>query len=208
MGLLNKIEIQINELKQTFDKITPERKKLLLKFSRYIQDKISMDKEINLVFICTHNSRRSFMSQIWCQAAAEYYSIPNVKCYSGGTEATAFNPRAVSSVQNTGFEVEKQDESDNPLYLVSYSDSEDPLKCFSKVYNHPFNPQTEFAAIMTCSHADENCPVIFGAEARFPINYEDPKIFDDTQLEELKYQERFKEIGRELLYSFQNVLDL
>ncbi|MDZ7763692.1 MAG: hypothetical protein U5K00_04605 [Melioribacteraceae bacterium] len=145
--------------------------------------------------MCTHNSRRSHISQIWAQTAAEYYNIPNVKCYSGGTEATAFNPRAVNAMTKAGFKIEKKDNSDNPVYLVYYSDEKEPVKCFSKVYSDEFNPQKDFAAIMTCSDADENCPVVFGAEARFPIRYDDPKEFDGTELEEEKYDERVEQIG-------------
>jgi len=142
------------------------------------------------------------MAQIWAQTAAEYFGIPNISCYSGGTEATAFNPRALKAVREFGFEVTQLDESDNPIYLVKYSESKEPLKCFSKVYSDDFNPQKDFIAIMTCSDADENCPVVFGAEERFPIRYNDPKEFDDTELESMKYIERFEQIGSEMLYAF------
>lgn len=140
--------------------------------------KIKSDKSINLIFICTHNSRRSTMSQIWAQTASEYFGIPNVNCYSGGTEATAFNPRAVNAVKRAGFKVEQIDETDNPVYLVYFSHKKEPIKCFSKIYSNNFNPQKDFAAIMTCSEAEANCPVVFGAEKRFPIRYADPKEFD------------------------------
>lgn len=202
MAVFKNIIDKINEIDKQFDQINNERKELLNSFAEYILRKIKDGKEINLTFICTHNSRRSHISQIWAQAAAKYFGVKNVKCYSGGTEATAFNPRAVKAMEKAGFKVEKQDNSDNPLYLVYYSDEEEPLKCFSKVYNDPFNPQKEFAAIMTCSDADENCPVVFGAEKRFPIRYEDPKAFDGTDKEEEKYDERVEQIGREMLFSF------
>ena len=145
------------------------------------------------------------MSQIWAQTAAEYFNIPNIHCYSGGTEATAFNPRAVNAVKKAGFIVNQMDETENPLYLVYYSIDKPPIKCFSKVYSDKFNPQKDFAAIMTCSDADANCPVVFGSEARFPIRYDDPKEFDNTELEELKYDERFKQIGREMIYVFSKI---
>lgn len=196
---------KINTLKNSFNSIPEERKKLLNEFSEYITNKLRDGKEVNLVFICTHNSRRSHISQIWAQTAAEYYGIPNIKCYSGGTEATTFNPRAVKSLQKAGFEIEKKDDSDNPVYFVYYSDEGVPVECFSKVYSDEYNPQKDFAAIMTCSDADANCPVVFGAEARFPIHYEDPKKFDGTDLEEEKYDERVEQIGREMLFLFEVV---
>ncbi len=195
----------ILKLEKRFSEINKDRNVLLNSLSEYISEKLKAGKEINLTFICTHNSRRSIMSQIWAQTAAEYYNIPNIKCYSGGTEATAFNPRAVKAVKEMGFRVEQADNSENPLYLVYYSDEQDPIKCFSKIYTDKSNPQKDFAAIMTCSDADANCPIVLGAEARFPIRYDDPKEFDGTEFEELKYRERFEQIGIEMLYTFSKV---
>ena len=205
MPLLNGIEAKINEMQLSFKLISEERKGLLKGLVKYISNNLQEGKGINLIFICTHNSRRSIMSQIWAQTAADYFHVPNIYCYSGGTEATAFNNRAVESIKRVGFRVEKRDESDNSIYLVYYSDDKKQLKCFSKVYNDPFNPQKNFAAIMTCSDADVNCPVVFGAEARFPIHYEDPKEYDDTKLEEAKYDERFEKIGIEMLFVFHKI---
>lgn len=202
MAVLKTIQNKIDELKKQFNRIDPDRKELLISFAEYISEKLKEDKKINLTFICTHNSRRSHISQIWAQVAAEYFGIKNVKCYSGGTEATAFNPRAVNAMQKAGFKIEQKDNSDNPLYLVYYSENSEPLKCFSKIYNDLFNPQKDFAAVMTCSDADENCPVVLGADKRFPIRYEDPKIFDGTDQEEEKYDERVEQIAREMLFAF------
>jgi len=58
---------------------------------------------------------------------------------------------------------------------------------------------------MTCSDADANCPLVFGAEARFPVKYNDPKEFDNTNLEIEKYTERFEQIGIEMLYTFSRI---
>jgi len=205
MAILQSIEININRLLTNTSNISDERKELLENFAKYLSEKVKKEREINLTFICTHNSRRSHMGQIWAQTAAEFFGISKIKCYSGGTEATAFNPRAVEAVKEVGFRIKKQDESINPLYLVYFSEKKEPLKCFSKVYSDPFNPNKEFAAIMTCSDADAKCPVVFGAEKRFPIKYKDPKEYDDTQLEKEKYKERFEQIGTEMLYVFKNV---
>ena len=195
----------VEQFKKRFNEIPAERKELLNLFAAHISEKVKENKNVNLTFICTHNSRRSHMSQIWAQTAAEYFNIPNVKCFSGGTEATAFNPRAVKAIRKVGFVIEQKNGSDNPIYLVHYSEEKEPLQCFSKVYDDEFNPQKDYAAIMTCSHADENCPVVFGADERFPIRYDDPKEYDDTELEEIKYLERFEQIGVEMLYLFSNI---
>ena len=63
----------------------------------------------------------------------------------------------------------------------------------------------DFGAIMTCSHADENCPFVNGAEMRMTISFDDPKDFDGTPEEAEMYKERACQIGREILYSFSQI---
>jgi len=186
-----------------FAAISSERLQLLNEMADYLLAKMKQGEEIRLNFICTHNSRRSQFSQIWAQTAAAYYGI-EVFCYSGGVEVTAFNPRAVAAIQLDGFKV-VQKEGENPVYLVFYSEEEDPIVTFSKVVEDPVNATKDFAAVMTCDHADENCPFIPGAEKRFPLRFEDPKAFDDSPLEEKMYSERSHQIGAELFYLFEKV---
>jgi arsenate reductase (thioredoxin) len=180
--------------------IPEERKDDLQILIDYVQKKIDQDQEINLNFICTHNSRRSQFSQIWGKVAAAYYGI-DINSFSGGVEVTAFNERAVESIKRLGFKVSKEGDG-NPKYLVFYADDVAPVVTFSKVYDDVANAPSGFAAIMTCSHADENCPFIPGAEVRIPIRYDDPKAFDGTDQEKEKYDERSLQIGSELLYVF------
>jgi len=185
--------------------IPEDRLAVLKPLIDYIHSKIDQGKEINLNFICTHNSRRSQFSQIWAQTAADYFGIP-AKCYSGGVEVTAFNERAVASIKRSGFDVVAQGEGEsNPIYLVSHSKDHDPIKAFSKLFDDPVNKAEQFAAVMTCSHADENCPFIPGTEQRIAVRYEDPKAFDDTPKEASKYDERSMQIAGEMFYVFSKV---
>lgn len=192
----------IESLTGSFESIPPDRKEILHQLADFIDEKARQRKKIELVFICTHNSRRSHISQIWAQAAAAYYKIPNVFSYSGGTEATAFNPRAVKAMQKAGFVITKTSSEENPVYKISFSDGANPITAFSKRFDSETNPRDGFAAIMTCSHADENCPVVSGMEKRISLPYDDPKDFDGTSQEAEKYLERVHEIGREILYAF------
>jgi arsenate reductase len=154
-----------------------------------------------LTFVCTHNSRRSHLSQIWAQVAADYYGVSGLETYSGGTEATAFNPRAVAALQRCGLKIVVDDPSlANPRYLVSTSDSSRTQVCFSKVYNESPNPTQGYCAVMTCSQADEACPVVMGCDLRMPIRYDDPKVADDTEFEAQRYDERAAQICTEMLY--------
>lgn len=203
--VLPEIEQYINESLAEFDSISEERKELLNKLAAYISGKSAAEKEINLNFICTHNSRRSHISQLWAQAASYYYEIPNVHSFSGGTEATAFNPRSVKAMKNAGFRITGNESDENPVYEVLISNDEKPLKAFSKEFSDDFNPKENFAAIMTCHSADEACPFVPDADARFPIKYEDPKVADNTPLEEAMYSERCRQISIEMLYAFSKV---
>ncbi len=185
-----------------FNSIPLERKQQLQKLSDYIQKKIYEQNKVDLIFICTHNSRRSHFAQIWAQTAAAYYKISQINCYSGGTEVTAFNPNAVKALQDAGFIITQKLEINNPHYEVKYNDTSLYIDAFSKKYADAPNPSNSFAAIMTCAHADESCPNVVGAESRFTINYEDPKIADGRADQELVYNERSMQIAAEMCYVF------
>ena len=173
--------------------------------SRYIFNKISQGKAADLNFICTHNSRRSHLGQIWLQMAAIYYDIALVVAYSGGTEETAFNPRAVAALQRAGFAVEVGT-GENPRYEISSSLGNLHLVSFSKKYDHLENPKKDFCAVMTCAEADEACPVIFGADLKVKLLYEDPKSADGTDHERTAYDERCFQIATEMFYVMKQVL--
>lgn len=185
--------------------VSNERKIILKPLIDFIQNKIDKQQEIRLNFICTHNSRRSHLSQIWAQTMAFQFKIPAVFCYSGGTEATEMFSKIGETLSNQGFQIQKLSESENPVYAVKYAENEHPIICFSKVFDDAFNPKSNFAAIMTCSSADEGCPFIAGAEKRLPIRYEDPKAFDGTELMNTKYAERSLEIASEMHYVFSQI---
>lgn len=185
--------------------ISSERRTTLQPLINYIQAKVSNGEEIRLNFICTHNSRRSHLSQVWAQAIAFHFGLKNVFSYSGGTEATALFPMAAKVLEKSGFKVTPLAEAPNPVYSIKYADNEHPVIGFSKTYDHDFNPQSGFAAIMTCSQADGNCPFIEGAEKRIPITFEDPKLFDNTPQQEEKYLERSLQIASELFYVFSRI---
>ncbi|WP_090764836.1 protein-tyrosine-phosphatase [Pedobacter soli] len=195
-------EIKHNISKLIVLPISNERKKTLNELVEYVQSKVSANMDVNINFICTHNSRRSHFSQIWAQIAATYYNIPRVFCYSGGTEATALFPKVVATLINTGFKIDKLLNTDNPIYIIKYSDSSMPIIGFSKVHDHLFNPSSEFAAVITCSQADLGCPFVAGADKRIPITYEDPKVSDNTSKQTLIYNTRSLQIASEMFYVF------
>ena len=194
------LQAYIKNLLEEGSLISKERKEVLSLLANYMAQKKMAGQPVSLNFICTHNSRRSHISQIWAATAATYYKLGGIETFSGGTEATAFNPRAVAAMERAGFQI-KNPGGSNPHYEFSFSQEAPALHCFSKTFDDPFNPKKDFAAIMTCSDADENCPFISGAEWRLSLTYEDPKEADGTPEETERYDERVRQIGREIFYA-------
>jgi arsenate reductase (thioredoxin) len=188
-----------------FDQIDGERKAELKRGADFIRERQASGKTAELVFICTHNSRRSHFSQLWAQTAALFYGLNNVATFSGGTEATACNARTVQALRRAGFSVVQSTEGGNPVYLAQMSESGKPLKLYSKVFGARENPQKGFAAILTCGDAAESCPVVNGAALRLPLLYKDPKVADNTPQEKATYDERCRQIAREMFYMMSQV---
>jgi arsenate reductase len=186
-----------------FDELNTERKSVLKELIQYIQLKKNAGKVINLNFICTHNSRRSQFSQVWAQVVASFYDI-DINSYSGGVEVTACNERTIDSLKRSGFEVFSKGDV-NPHHHVKWGHTKNELTLFSKLFDDCSNPNENFAAVMTCSHADENCPYVTGCDARIPIRYEDPKSFDDTDEETKMYDVRSKQIATEMKFVFSQI---
>jgi protein-tyrosine-phosphatase len=187
-----------------FDSIPNDRKETLREIASFVTSKLKTNEPARITFVCTHNSRRSHLGQIWATVAARAYGISGVTTYSGGTEATAFNPRAVAALERAGFELENPGGS-NPRYRVSFSTRVPALEAFSKKYDDASNPRSGFAAVMTCSEADKNCPVVRGAAVRVALPYEDPKVADGTPAEAARYDERSRQIATEMFYLFSEV---
>lgn len=193
----------VQDLLAEADQIPPSRKKELARLGDFIRTNPFGVSRLN--FICTHNSRRSHLAQIWTAVAAAYYGLSEVETYSGGTEATALNPRVVAALRRIGFQI-TSGEGPNPFYQIKFAEALLALRCWSKRFSDPANPTQDFAAIMTCSDADENCPFIPGAELRLPLTYDDPKVADDTPEESSRYDERTRQIGREVFFALGGVV--
>jgi arsenate reductase (thioredoxin) len=160
----------------------------------------------NLLFVCTHNSRRSHLAQYWAAAAACFYDIENVKTFSGGTETTALHPYTVEALKESNFEVMIVGEHPvNPQYDIILGGTLPHIEGFSKKIGDAPNPQTEFCAVMVCSEADEACPFVPGATARVSLPYIDPKVSDGTAKRKSVYHERSHEIAREMLWVFEQL---
>ena len=199
-GIIEPLRPYAYKIRSELRKVAPDRRKVLEQIAETIAYRLSLGKNAHLTFICSHNSRRSHMSQLWAQTAAYIYGLDKVYSFSGGTEATACNIRTVSALRRVGFSVVSTDESDNPTYLIQYSDERPPVRAYSKLYDAEGNPKEDFIALMCCSKADKSCPIVFGATSRYAIHYVDPRLCDDTEDEVATYKARCREIAREMFF--------
>jgi protein-tyrosine-phosphatase len=199
------LEVYIEQRLAESTEITQDRKEQLDDLSRYIKSELNSGQTVRLTFICTHNSRRSHLAQIWSAVAASHFGAAGVETFSGGTEATAMNSRIVGTLERAGFTVTTDQERENPVYQVVFDKRTAAMRCFSKKYDDRSNPSRDFCAVMTCSDADENCPVIPGTRKRVAIPYEDPKVSDGSADEQRVYDERCAQIAREMLYVFSQI---
>jgi len=203
--LLPALRPYVNEVANDLEAVPAERKVVLGRIAADITTQLQAGKTANLTFICTHNSRRSHMSQIWAQTAAYYYGLNQVQAYSGGTQVTACNCRTVTAMRRVGFDIVDLTTGDNPIYSVRYAEDRPPIRAYSKLYNADGNPTQDFIALMTCSAADKSCPQVKGAIARHAIHYIDPRLCDDMPTETTAYNERCREIAREMFFVMSEV---
>ncbi len=208
--LLPEISSYTQQRIDEFAEIPAERQQQLKELSAYVSKKQQADQTARLTFICTHNSRRSHLAQVWSHVAAIYYQVEGVETFSGGTEATAFNPRAIAALRRCGMQIDSDDsQSTNPHYSVRCQTVDKPSAlpavCYSKVFSMPPNPQADFCAVMTCTQADGACPIVQGCDMRIAITYEDPKVGDGQPEEAAIYDARCAQIAREMLFMMSHV---
>ena len=183
------------------ERIEPGRRAELAPVTQFIEKRVSQGQPARLVFICTHNSRRSQLAQVWMRIAADFFGLAEVDTYSGGSEVTACHPHTLATLSRAGLSIEPATNGNNPLYLVRYDDQAAPLKLFSKRYSHMSNPREDYCAVMTCAEADAACPIVPGAAQRLALSYEDPKSADGTAGETTVYDGRSRQICSEMIYA-------
>jgi arsenate reductase len=183
-----------------------ERMARLRGIAEWIRRQRDKGRDAHVVFICTHNSRRSQFAQVWAQVAARKHGLDGVYAWSAGTEATAVAGPVIDALEKQGFRIDGAGDYDiegkrvQTEYLVHLDDADPPVHLYSKTIDAPDNPAGDFAAIMVCSDADENCPFVPGASVRFSLPFDDPKVSDGTADEAKTYEERSLAIAREMMY--------
>ena len=195
-----------DELTGEYDAIPPSRREELIRISDYISGCRSNGKKTTILFVCTHNSRRSIYAQAWLYAASIYFDLDRIESLSGGTEASEVKDTVISTLKDAGFNVTGDNHKEgNPAYSLSAGEGIHGIILRSEIFSEVSGPGVGFAAVMVCSDADEACPIVPGAEARFPLHYDDPKSSDGTDSENERYTETCRRIAREIFFMAENI---
>jgi protein-tyrosine phosphatase/arsenate reductase len=70
-----KIEKLCRIFESECDLISKERKEILKSTAAMIASEIDSGRKAKLIYICTHNSRRSHFGQVWVNVVAEFYGL-------------------------------------------------------------------------------------------------------------------------------------
>lgn len=165
---------------------------------RQLRRYLAENPKPQLVFVCTHNSRRSHFAAVAALAAARRHGR-EVKIHSAGTEATACHPHTIAALRRAGHLIDvlpENSEADNRRYAL-YADRDGRHTnhlLWSKTLNDPSLPSANFAAVMVCADADANCPMVPGADARIALPFDDPKASDGSGLESVIYDAAYAHI--------------
>lgn len=198
----------LSKLTSSFDQIPMERKQTLLQLGEMIRSEISSKGHCDLITICTHNSRRSHIAQIWFEVGSKYYLNGRLSSFSGGTESTRLHENTFQALRSCGFDITQETEGENPMFGIRYTLNDDMTpSLFSKVYSHEVNPQENYVAVLVCDNAVEACPVVIGAAQKIAVTFTDPKKYDHSAEAVKKYCESVENIGREILFALSNIVD-
>ncbi len=208
MNLRPELIATVARLHHRVDTIVPARRAVLTELARFVAAARRAGEKAHLLSVCTHNSGRSVLGEVWWSAAAAWFGLHDtVVSLSGGTHATAINPRVLHALVRAGFEVREpsadapEGSPGNPVYTVSHAEGLPALRLWSKRFVDLALPAGRLAAVMNCSEADAACPVVPGAALRVSLPYADPRAADDAPDEREIYDARCDQVGTECLFA-------
>jgi len=169
------------------------QEKRVKKISQELKSSINTYKKI--VFICTHNSRRSQLCEVWGSILSKRFNL-DLFFYSAGTKKTEVYTEVIKSLQRAGLEIDMEGKiklMHNQIEL--HSKTLDEIK------------EDEFIAMMTCSDAEKNCPVDQRSKKNIILFYDDPKKYDRTIHESNEYDKTCRLIASELNAIFKTLVN-
>ena len=128
LRLLPKVKEYADTLTTSFDMIDETHRLAGGKLAEWIAKNYRPGKPLDIVAVCTGNSRRSMLGATMGHVASVYYGMPEIRFHSGGTAPTAFNIRTVNALKEIGVEVEPtgkeaargEPQTANPLYRIRW----------------------------------------------------------------------------------------
>ena len=104
--LLPAVRAHADRLTTSFDMIDEPHRLAGRKLADWIAENYRPGRRLDVVAVCTGNSRRSILGATMGNIAAAYYGMPEIRFHSGGTAPSAFNARSVRALKEIGVEVE------------------------------------------------------------------------------------------------------
>ena len=199
----NQIQLFCLEITSSFKNIPSSRLQRLDEIVLEINEIFNNKKNLNFLFVCTHNSRRSQFANVWAEIAATFYNLNSIKSYSCGTEKSIVSKNTIEALEDLGLKIHNHPNINNAFH--AFYGKELFIDVFSKKYSDSSISKENTIAIMTCTDADQNCPIIPYAKNRISLNFKDPKRFDNTSYFRMEYQKTAKEIATEIFYIFSKI---
>ena len=179
-------------------RVDPTRRPALRSCAAAIARQLDARGEVSVVAVCTHNSRRSQLAEVWLAVASAAAGLGGVSVCSGGSDPVAVAPGAIAVLRERGFRVEADTADANPRLRVRGHGIEREL------YAKPLGeavagvPLRGGVALMVCAAADAACPPVpqVGYRARLP--FADPRHADGTPGEAAAYRAASDRIEAEM----------
>ena len=188
---MNNLNKYINKLEN--HKLEDHQKKRIKIIVERLYNKINSISLI--VFICTHNSRRSQFCETWSKVLANRYGL-NISFSSAGTTKTSVYKEVINSLKRAGVDInEKGILNIEGKSSILYSKTLDDIK------------ENKFISITNCKDAERNCPLDPRSQLNLNIFYDDPKKFDGMENEKKEYDKTCLSIAAEINVIFKSLVN-
>ena len=187
------MEPVFNKFFSRIDSFNPnqKRKKRLDNIASVINE--NLNKTRSIVFLCTHNSRRSQICEVWGKVFAEIYR-KKININSAGAFKTVVHSQVYESIVKCGLVVDNKKE----IFF-----DKKKFKLNSKTIDSL--TMKNFIAVMTCSNAEKSCPNDPRSIRNIKMFFNDPRIYDETDKMSREYLNTTIYIAEELNYIFKNI---
>jgi hypothetical protein len=192
----------VRDFPKEFRKIPEERRFRLNEMVYFLEGQYQNNAPWQITFISTNESTVGQMAKAWSKAAAYYFGFKNFEPYSGGIKPGEISVRTIVALEKAGFIVYKSHINEVDVYRIKYSFNLEPVIAFPKKINHTKNPGNNFMAVILDGNADLNINNVRGTYDRLFLEYEDPKGYEGSDLENQKFNESCRQVAVEMFYVF------